>query len=223
MSQFETTRWSLVYAARNSDPAAASDALAALCAAYRPAVLAYVYRYCGNRDDAQDLTQSFFERLLAKRLDVIADPNRGQFRQFLRTAIGHFVSNHYDALNAQRRTVRPGIHEIDPNSSGPEAAFELTWAVTVLERAHASLASEAQAAGKSELFAAVQDFLLEPATKLDYVQLADQLNLRANTLAVSVHRLRSRLRELVRAEVAHTVGSDAELSLELRALRTVGV
>jgi RNA polymerase sigma factor (sigma-70 family) len=223
MSQFETTRWSLVYAARNSDPAAASDALAALCAAYRPAVLAYVYRYCGNRDDAQDLTQSFFERLLAKRLDIIADPNRGQFRQFLRTAISHFVSNHYDALNAQRRTVRPGLHEIDPDASGPEAAFELTWAVTVLERAHASLASEAQAAGKSALFAAVQDFLLEPATKLDYVQLADQLNLRANTLAVSVHRLRSRMRELVRAEVAHTVGSDAEVSLELRALRTVGV
>ncbi len=220
MSEFETTRWSLVYAARSVDPLAAAQALAALCTAYRPAVFAFVYRYCGHRADAEDLTQSFFERLLAKRIDLAADPNRGRFRQFLRTAIANFVRNHFDAQQAQRRTaVEPYPAAADAQT--PEAAFELAWALTVLERGMAALAAEAEAAGKSALFAEIKPYLLEPADNLDYAKIGERLKLRANTVAVSVHRLKARIRALVRKEVAETISDIAELSLEMRALRRV--
>jgi RNA polymerase sigma factor (sigma-70 family) len=220
LSEFETTRWSLVYAARSVDPLAAAQALAALCTAYRPAVFAYVYRYCGHRADAEDLTQSFFEHLLAKRLDLIADANRGRFRQFLRTAIANFVRNHFDAQQAQRRrAVEPYPAAADAQT--PEEAFELAWALTVLERGMAALAAEAEAAGKSALFAEIKPYLLEPAENLDYAKIGERLKLRANTVAVSVHRLKARIRELVRKEVAETISDIAELSLEMRALRRV--
>jgi RNA polymerase sigma factor (sigma-70 family) len=223
LSHFETTRWSLVYAARLDDQAAASDALARLCTIYHPAVLAYVRRYCANVSDAEDITQSFFERLLAKRLDLVADANRGRFRQFLRAAIANFVRNHFAALGAQRRTAPEDADSLmlQADARSPEAAFELTWALTVLERALDLLAQEAAAAGKTGLFAQVREFLVDPAANLDFVALGARLQLRPNTVAVSVHRLKTRMRELVRAEVADTLSNPADLSHELRQLRSV--
>ncbi len=183
--------------------------------------MAYVRRYCGNLSDAEDLTQSFFERLLAKRIDLVADPNRGRFRQFLRAAIGNFVRNHFDSVSAQRHWENSDALDAQASSESPEAAFELAWALTVLERALAMLAQEASMAGKSGLFAEVREFLLDPAAHLDFVALGARLQLRPNTVAVNVHRLKARMRELVRAAVADTLSDPNELPSELRELRRV--
>jgi len=92
--------------------------------------------------------------------------------------------------------------------------------MTVLERSYARLTEEARLAGKEALFDHLRAYILEPASPTDYRRLGADLGIRANTIAVTVHRLRTRLRELVREELAETIESEADLLAELRELRS---
>ena len=81
----QTTRWSLVRDAARSG-AQGRLALEELCRAYRPAVIAFLRRGGHDRDSAEEHAQSFFLHLLERDLPAKADPTRGRFRLFLRTA-----------------------------------------------------------------------------------------------------------------------------------------
>ncbi|MCR6662895.1 MAG: sigma-70 family RNA polymerase sigma factor [Luteimonas sp.] len=226
MTKFTTTRWSLILDARTGQ-ASAREALEEICRAYRSPVLAYVRRSGTPRLDAEDLTQEFFTRLLERRWDEHADPARGRFRAFLLTALKRFLLDARDSASTQKRgggqlrvewedatAALPGA-----DASSPEHAFERAWAATVIERAYARLREEAMHAGKQALFERLSPFLAEAPDAADYPRIAAELGLRANTIAVSVHRLRLRLRELVRAEIAdQTDGPDA-VEAELKTLR----
>ena len=52
----------------------------------------------------------------------------------------------------------------------------------------------------------------------EYAAVAARLGMAEGAVTVAVHRLRLRLRELVRAEVAQTVGSSADLEAEMKYL-----
>src|SRR5947207_38600 len=91
-ANFATTHWSLVIAAaRNSSPQART-ALQELCGTYWYPVYAFVRRRGQQPDDARDLTQEFFVRLLEKDYLEAADRERGRFRTFLLTAVSHFLA-----------------------------------------------------------------------------------------------------------------------------------
>lgn len=226
MSQFATTRWSLILDAR-SGPESARAALEEICRAYRRPVLSYVRSSGRSVSDAEDLTQEFFARLLERRWDQGADPARGRFRAFLLTALKRFLIDAHDAETAQKRGggraqvawedmqqdfVVPGPHS-------PESAFERAWAATVIERAYERLRGEAARAGRQPLFEKLSPFLGETAEAADYRRLGEELGMRPNTVAVSVHRLRLRLRELVRAEIVDQTDGPEAAERELRALR----
>lgn len=226
MTQFTTTRWSLILQARQ--PETARSALEKICGAYRGPVLAYFRRHEFAKDDAEDLTQEFFAQLLERRWDARVEPERGRFRSFLLTALQRFA---VDArLRAGARKRGGGQHRVDaeghldalpaPESESPEQAFDRAWAMTVLERSYARLLEEARLAGKEALFDRLRVYILESAEATDYRRLGAELGMRANTIAVSVHRLRTRLRELVREELAETIESEADLRAELRELRS---
>lgn len=224
MSHFATTRWSLILDARTG-PDRARQALEEICRAYRAPILGYVRSSGHAGADAEDLTQEFFTRLLERRWDERADPARGRFRSFLLTALKRFLLDQHDARTALKRggKLRSADDELDdiagPETLSPEAAFERAWAATVIERAYERLRGETERAGRGDLFARLSPYLAEPAEAADYRDIAQELGMRANTLAVSVHRLRQRLRELVRAEIAdQTDGPDAADG-ELRTLR----
>src|SRR3954468_11986895 len=97
MSQFHTTRWSLIHTA-GEDPSQARAALEQLCTAYRPPVLAYIRRSGYDANDAEDLAQSFFLRFLETGWYAHADPERGRFRCLLLTALRHFLSDQHAQL-----------------------------------------------------------------------------------------------------------------------------
>jgi RNA polymerase sigma-70 factor (ECF subfamily) len=82
------------------------------------------------------------------------------------------------------------------------------------------LREETSQAGKADLYGRLSGFLLEPPDPADYAALAEQLQMRVNTLAVAVHRLRSRLRELVREEALETVSTQDDLNAEMDSLRS---
>lgn len=224
MGRFETTRWSVVLRARG-DAGDARVALEALCRTYRPPVLAYVRSRVHPRDTAEDLTQAFFTRFLEREWHAAADPERGRFRTFLLTALKRFLID----ANAEARALKRGggyhfeplDEEADGSAAGddsPEQTFDRAWARSVLGAAFTRLRAEAESAGKLELFECLSEFLVEPPDEADYARVAEQLNLRRNTLAVAVHRMRRRLRDLVRDELAETVEGPTALAEELRAL-----
>jgi RNA polymerase sigma factor (sigma-70 family) len=229
MSRFNTTQWSVVLGTQGTDENARA-ALESLCRTYRPPVLAYISSRGYSSDVAEDLTQSFFTRFLERGDYTEADPARGRFRAYLLTAIKHFLIN----AAAEAHTVKRGgrIHfesindkpadgdRLPLDGNNPEQVFEQTWALAVLDSALRRLRKEAQLAGKGEMFDYLRDFVAEQPDEADYARVAAALNMRRNTVAVSVHRLRQRLRELVREEVAHTAADRDAFEIELRELRS---
>ena len=228
MIRFQTTRWSIVQGARG-DTAQSHSALDALCRTYRPPVLAYVRSRGYPPETAEDLTQSFFVDFIERASHAGADPERGRFRAFLLVAIKRFLINADEKARTQKRGGTAQVDSLKDNSQPgmdaiidtetPERAFERSWALAVLDSAMRRLRAEADAAGKGALFMQLREFLAEAPVEAEYERAARALNLRRNTLAVAVHRLRHRLRELVRAELAQTTTSRVELEAELRELR----
>lgn len=228
MSRFDTTHWSIVARARG-DSRDARAALESLCRAYRPPVLAYIRGRGYAPDVAEDLAQTFFEHFVEDAYQTVADPERGRFRAFLLTALKRFLINSDAEAHAIKRGggarmtmiagEQPSAADWLIDSASPERAFERDWALAILDAALHKLRAEADAAGKRAMFDAVREFLTERPDEEDYARAAAALNLRRNTLAVAVHRLRHRLRELVREEIAQTTIGRAELEAELHVLQ----
>jgi len=226
MSRFETTRWSLVLDAAG-EPQQARVALETLCRTYRQPVFAYIRRHVGGSDAAEDLTQAFFLEFIEHAWHARADPARGRFRAYLLTAVRRFLVDQHVATQRLKRGAGAVFESIDADNAGelaggddPEAAFERDWALAVLDVSLARLREEAEAAGKLDLFEHLREFLTERPADADYERTAAALNLRRNTLAVAVHRLRHRLRELVRAEIGDTAHGRDAMNQELRELRS---
>lgn len=222
MSLFRTTRWSLIAAARDS-PSRARAALDQLCQAYRPPVLAFI-RHSGYGNDAEDLTQAFFLRFIERGWYAEADPQRGSFRSLMLTALRRFLSDQYERAGALKRGGRPiesgsSLDVIADDGESPEDAFMRAWLGTVLAHAMQRLEEEWTSAGKLGQFKQLAPLLLERAEGDELRTIASANGLRTNTLAVQAHRMRQRLRQLVRLELLQTVGSPEALERELAELR----
>jgi RNA polymerase sigma-70 factor (ECF subfamily) len=224
--RFATTRWSMVVdAAGNGD--GARDALTALCEVYRPPVLAYIRAHVRRGEDAEDLAQDFFALLLERHLAARADPERGRFRAFLLTSLKNFLVNERERISALRRgggmqmLPATAFEYLPDGDAGPEEAFDLEWARTVLREGLRRLEQEAEQAGRAELFVSLRPFLVEAPEDTDYEAVAQAHDLRRNTVAVAVHRMRARLQELVREVLADTARERKDIDEELRHLRAV--
>jgi len=225
MTGFATTRWSLIVSAA-SESSQARDALEDLCRAYRAPVLAYVQRRVGGLDQANDLTQAFFTFFLERRLQSVADPARGRFRGFLLACVRNFLNEQHASANSLRRggggiEVDPEVLDTLASEDSPELTFDREFALALLARALERLRQDARQHGRQGLFDALRPFLTENPEANEYQHLAEQLGMRRNTVAVAIHRLRHRLREMVRAEIADAVASPDMVDEELEALRGV--
>lgn len=235
---FATTRWSLVLQARDRLSPDARAALADLCRAYWYPLYALIRRSSPHRQEAQDLTQEFFTRLLEKDFLSQVDPSRGHFRAFLLAAVKHFLSNERDKERAQKRGGGRLVLSIDAAGldwdSGesrfltepshdvtPERLFERQWALALLDRVLCRLKDEQIAAGKPEQFAVLQPFLSLDRDTANYADAASQLASTEAAVRVAAHRLRKRYREILRDEIAHTVANTDEVENELKYLFVV--
>ena len=100
---FQTTCWSVIFAARDGEAAAAKEALAAFCTAYWFPLYAFVRKKGYDAQTAQDLVQGFLARLLEKHDLVSVDRGKGKFRSFLMSACTHFMANQRDHERAKKR------------------------------------------------------------------------------------------------------------------------
>lgn len=227
---FATTHWTVVLTARGSDTILARAALEQLCQTYWYPLYAYVRRRGHSPEDAQDLTQEFFARLLEYNWMERADPQRGRFRSFLLGVMNHFLADAWDKTRAQKRGggIKPIPLEVTnaetryqsepPANLTAEKIYEKRWALTLLENVLVRLRQEYEAHGKGTLFAKLEGCLAKARAAVPYDELAAELHMSEGTLRMAVHRLRGRYRELPRSEIADTVLKEEEVEEELRYL-----
>jgi RNA polymerase sigma-70 factor (ECF subfamily) len=214
---FATTHWSVVLAAGAKDSPAAAAALEELCRIYWYPLYGFVRRQGHSPQDAEDLTQQFFCRLLQKDHFGKADRDRGKFRTFLLVSLKHFLINErkragrlkrggdltflsFDVQEAEERYGRESI-----GNATPASAYERQWAVALVEQVFSVLGKEYAATDKAHLFRALKVFIWGDAGSASYAEIGDQLHLSEGAVKVAVHRLRQRFREVLRAQAAQTV------------------
>jgi RNA polymerase sigma factor (sigma-70 family) len=224
---FVTTHWSVVLSAGGNDTACARDALARLCQTYWFPLYAHARRRGNSPHDAQDLTQEFFARLLDRQSLAAADPSRGRFRSFLLAAMNHFLADEWHKARAQKRGGSGEVLSLDfaaaeerfdlepADAATPDKAFDRQWALTLLNTVLDRLEAEYQREGKHELFAALKQTLAGSRETQPYAELAETLGMNEGAIKTAVHRLRRRYRELLQAEINHTVESPAEAREEM--------
>ncbi len=227
--RFATTRWSLVLAA-GDEAGTSADALATLCELYWPPVYSIIRRQGYSVDDARDLTQTFFARVLEKAYFSAADPARGRFRSFLSTSVRHFLSNERDRVATQKRGGRSRHLSIEWEQAEqqfqheprtkltPERLFDHQWGIVLLTRVLARLGDEYAAQGRQAQFDTLKPYLTGDAEGTGYKEAAARLGTSEGALKVAVHRMRRRFRDTLLDEIAETVSSQEEVEAELRHL-----
>jgi len=193
-------------------------------------VFAFVRRQGHSADEAQDLTQGFFTRLLEKRELGQADQDRGRFRSFLLTACRHFISNEQDRVRAIKRgggAVAIPIDIVEAEGryeralvsvETPERLYERQWGLTMMAVVLDSVRKEYVAAGNERLFDRLSEFVTDPAGT--HADAARDLDMSVPAVKMAVHRLRRRYREALRERVADTVASPDQVDDEIRHLMT---
>ena len=236
-AHFATTRWTLVVAAgaaRRDGTPEARKALGELCTLYWYPVYAYVRRRGKNAEDALDLTQGFFTRLIEKNDLAAADPARGRFRAWLLASVKHYLANEWDRATAKKRGGGRAVFSLDidaddaegryrrepAHSLTPERIFDRRWALTTLEQALVALEAQCGQEGKAELFQALRPTLTAEATGdvTPYRQVAGQLGMSEGAVKVTAHRLRRQYRDLLRQAIAETVERPEDVDDEIRDL-----
>ena len=209
-----TTQWSLVLAAGEGR----DDALSRLCELYWYPVFAFVRRQGFDADEAQDVTQSFFARLIEKRDLAAADRTRGRFRSFLLASCRHFIANERDR---GRRLKRGGDVAIVPiadafdvaDADTPDRVYDREWCLTLLEAALNDVRS-----GSERLFDRLRPFIVADDDAGSHAEAAADLGMTAGAVKVAVHRLRRRYREALRRRVTDTVAAAEDVDDEIRHL-----
>jgi RNA polymerase sigma-70 factor (ECF subfamily) len=226
----DSTRWSVVLAASDNDPKVAGDALELLCEMYWYPVYCYVRRRVRSVDEAQDLTQGFFTKVLEKRYFADARPERGRFRGFLLTAVKHFLANERQKAAAQKRGGGKTVTSFDfregesryalepATHKTAEVLFDEQWAVTLVNHVLDLLRREFTAVGKEPEFHILKQYLAGPAAGVSYARAAHSLRMTEGAVRVAVHRMRKRYLELLRKEIGQTVSSASEIDDEIRCL-----
>jgi RNA polymerase sigma factor (sigma-70 family) len=227
---FTTTNWSVVLEAGRIDSPRARAALEKLCQRYWYPLYAFVRRRGHDPHEAKDLTQSFFVHLLTHDALTGLDRSKGLFRSFLLTVLTHFLNDEWDRQKAAKRgggrqivswdnLSAEEMYQNEPaESSSPENSFDRQWAFTLVRYALLQLRKEYVAEGKEELFAQLEPCLTGAIRPGFYAEAAERLKMAPGAVRVALHRLRRRLGQVLRIEVARTVRRPEDVEEEIRCL-----
>jgi RNA polymerase sigma factor (sigma-70 family) len=231
---FVSTRWTLVLEAGAKSTNTAQRALEELCRIYWPAIYAYIRRRGYAIEDAQDLTQSFFQHLLEKETLQRASRDKGRFRSFLLGSLKLSLADEYHRRNALKRGGNVHFISVDQleaeeihqqrmttQSLTPDELLDARWAGLLLERAIAGLRAEFTASGKVEIFETLSPFLAGEKAALSYESAAQRMKIGLGAVKSLIHRLRRQFAVSLRREIMQTVSAPHEVDDELRHLRMV--
>src|SRR5262245_35412684 len=191
---FTTTHWSVVVAARGATLPGAVEALERLCRAYWYPLYAYVRRRGYSPENAQDLTQEFFHRLLASDWIARADQGKGRFRTFLLGGLENFLANEWQKAQRIKRGGGRELIALDalaaeeryrlepPDATSPDKLFDRRWALTLLDRVLGRLEAEMTGRSDGQRFFALREVLLGEPSPRGYAALAQQMSVSESTV-----------------------------------------
>lgn len=223
---FLTTRWTRVCAAK-ADSEDGRRALAELCEAYYEPVVAYLRGVVRNADAAREMSHAFFVEMLGGGTINAAERGRGRFRSYLLGALKHFVSHQREAATRMKRG--GGLESLslddaevievpDARLALPDAEFDRQWAVTMITRSMEALRTECVAEGRGAFFDSVNGILSGQASYGDQTTLAAECGMSFDAFRMAVSRLKRRLRNCVKAEVAGTLEDPKSVQNEMETL-----
>ena len=225
-AHFPTTHWSRVIAAGDRAAPEARAALSELCTAYWYPIYALIRRRGNAPQEACDLAQDYFTRLLEKPVIAAADQSRGRFRAFLRTDCKHFLIDHHRRQRVRARVLKPVSIDADDAESRyrfepahdatPERLFDRAWATTLLDRVLGLLAQEYAETGRAEVFDGLKVVLTQGKGAAPAAELAPQLGTTEGAVHTAVHRLKKRYRTILQREIAATLDDPSEVDDEIR-------
>jgi RNA polymerase sigma-70 factor (ECF subfamily) len=225
---FHTTHWSIVLRAGQSDAGLAKKALEDLCQRYWYPIYCFVRRRGYSPEDAQDLTQEFFSRLLASNGLASVDRSKGKFRSFLLASVSHLLANEWNRSQRQKRgggslhfsldvAAAEGRFQLDPSDAlTPETIYERRWAETVVDSVTRRLEAEFAEAGMGKRFDVLKVFLVADEEPASYAEAARRLEISDGAVRTAIYRMRQRYGELFRTEISKTVSGPQEMEEELR-------
>jgi RNA polymerase sigma-70 factor (ECF subfamily) len=224
---FATTRWSVVLAAGHRSNPASQRALEELCATYWTPLYAYVRRRGVDVEEAQDLTQSFFMKLLEREALREVAQERGKFRAFLLACMKHHLADERERASAKKRGGGVAPLSLDweqgeekvrlqpADTETPESVFERQWALTVLEQVLGRLEREFEESERGKLFERLKVHLTGDGAGQSHREAAAALGMTEGAVKVAVHRMRRRYRDLLREEIGQTVAGPEQVDEEL--------
>jgi RNA polymerase sigma-70 factor (ECF subfamily) len=225
---FPKTRWSMIrQATADHSNEAGGRAMAEFCRNYREPLLAFTRATVAHPQDAEDLVQGFFEKLLTRNFLSSANPERGRLRTFLLTCLKrHIVDEHRHHAAGKRgggAMVVPidNAMDIPSQDATPDELFHRQWAMVILSRSLETLRRSWSETGKERLFEALQPWLgFRPENDADRAALAVELGMSKGALKTALYRLRRDYREILLQEVADTldVKTPNEVQAELKEL-----
>jgi RNA polymerase sigma factor (sigma-70 family) len=226
--RFATTRWTLL---GNAGEASRRDrAWEHFSRSYWYPVYAYIRRRGHGPDDASDLTQAFFAKLIEQDWLSRVERRDTRFSTLLVTILKNFLIKSHHRETAQKRGGGEKPVSLDlahaehwfgqepATPEAPEAFFEKRWAHAVMEAALARLREEYETTGKGKVFEAINQFLYREAVPGDYDAVGERLGIHGRSVAVAVYRMRTDFRAMVRDEVAAGLRDDSLLEEEMMAL-----
>ena len=231
---FPNTRWSLVLDCRAENHQARESALAELCSLYWYPLYAFVRRSGHSALDAEDLTQGFFCQLIGnQQLTSSAEQSKGRLRTYLLRSLQNFIINEWRRETAEKRGGAARVISIDTDGADhryadepystetPEVLFEKRWATEVMDRAFEKVRQEYDQDGKPHFFESLKNVFGKSKSRVPYSRIAADLEIPESTARVAAFRLRKRVRQALRAEIADTVATEAEIDEEMAQLQEI--
>lgn len=232
--RFPETRWSRFL--NTPSGTGGAEALRVLAESYWRPVYAYLRsRWGESNEDAKDLTQDFFLWIVDGGLLAKADPSRGRFRAFLKSALDNFAGGEH----RKRRTLKRGgdrgflkidgpLHDLaelgitDSRARSPDQVLDEVWRHELLDRAAGLLESSLKADGRELSHRVFRSYHLAREGPLDYRKLAEEHGVRESDISNHLVFAKARFREILTDLVAETVSDPAELHDEMRTLFGAG-
>ena len=177
-------------------------------------------------EEACDLAQDYFTRLLEKPVIAAADQSKGRFRAFLKTDCQHFLIDHHRRQRVRARVLKPVSIDADDaearyrfepaDDATPDRLFDRAWATTLLDRVLGLLAQEYAQTGRADVFDRLKVVLSQGKGAVPAAELAAQLGTTEGAVHTAVHRLKKRYRAILQQEIAATLDDPSEVDDEIR-------
>lgn len=224
---FPATHWTVILAAQSRT----LPEMSWLCEHYRSPLLVFLRGLGNHEDDIEDLVNGFFEHLLGRDFLQGAGPEKGRFRSFLIACLKNYLRDQHDRVRAEKRGggqrpasldamndfEQPVVIATAPGMP-PDTAYDVAWADLIIENAVKRLGEECAAAGRKDLFDALEPVIYRDSDTGGYRGAGQKLGITEGAARIAAKRLKDRLRHLIRMEVRQTVEREEDVENEIRYL-----